>query len=1151
MENIIPQYHLNQSYLIMFRKTPRNKIFKAINSLKSIIGIAETRQVVDFISKLYPSLHDDIEGNLYPDSPKAMSKSPSSFYRPISVISEINWAFAYFRDHWENIVWFINKKNYFEDSFLLGNFNECESILNDIRQRLGVSLWYFEAMSLLYEYRDGQSKSMEYISSVLEQCQDNSNYIPSLIYNIYERCAKGMSPYKFDEDLNALYKRNRTDLHEDYYKYILYRLNYYNQYDKVDLALPVMFESLSSLVDRYLIILSVIKAGTVSELGDLKIRSRAYYLYNKTHDESLIPLLFFSGKTPPPLYYSKEYVSVFDSYYAGDFYECKNASKALIASNPSLFEAYVMYCQALINLKEEYSCPIPISKNAPANDICRLIYCVLTFENEKQSLYSLYQINKNLYSFRIAAGLDYFVKTESNEPVNAKVYLLSIYRFDPRFTKVFDNIDDALDYLSSYDKCGVSSLACDVWKRMIKHETVYDLNIDTTIALPINADHYFVNSKYGEAYKIYETLYSVADSIISLRQKAISRMVDCLFLQGYVMSAISLYVKKYLYDYPSVAKVDTKTIIKHLQDNLYEGFRRTVDFVIFVGLTCDSTVDKSFILLEYCEIQNVSKPSELIGLLDIEDIGVEKIELFYTIINDDETLRHYLNIDSYKDRLTERRKILLYLISLNTQKKDDYQVALKKIDDALLVYNLSKNMDESKIYANDNAIINYRLSEIDGLYNRYRLLVDTVIDKRKNIYVVNLCNSSLFDDNADYETDVNSNVAIKTNGLYEVFLNLFKNIREQFLYSDYGLVAYLSTRVRHGELETMLRPEMAKRKLILSTRDNEYQTDLYWTSNYNLTPEECNSLNDALVCFSRSFDTTVTSLIKQRLQIYDRIERPEGLFNYEVDEDQLAFKAMEIGLLLKDGKDDKNTFCRLIIKWLWEITEESLSTIREYIETTTTTSIMHAIDKLESDIKDKQPDGYAKNALLENIREAREAMTIKLQKVSKWFTVSQSKVEDVDFKAVSHLVYDSVRYSHTNRITDSQPIIKGETFNIKSEFVIHYADILRNIVCNMFEHGSESNDGKLHFELIFDISDSDVQFHFINDTDKDPDTLNTTFRQKLSTDEYVFGEGGSGIAKVKKILKRDLRNCDNSIEMRAEQGKCYTEVIIYINGFKA
>lgn len=94
-------------------------------------------------------------------------------------------------------------------------------------------------------------------------------------------------------------------------------------------------------------------------------------------------------------------------------------------------------------------------------------------------------------------------------------------------------------------------------------------------------------------------------------------------------------------------------------------------------------------------------------------------------------------------------------------------------------------------------------------------------------------------------------------------------------------------------------------------------------------------------------------------------------------------------------------------------------------------------------------------------------------------------------------------------------------------------------------------DGKRHFELNICILNDEVLIDFVNDTDGKPEELNAIFAEKINGDTSIFGEGGSGIAKVNKILKRDLNNPSNSISMKVENGKCYTTVVIKLNSFKA
>lgn len=1141
-------HHFKQQYLTFFRTHSKED---AINSLKSLPGYVEIRDVVDCISNVYTTVPTDIEGILYPKTLDMICGKSSKFFRPNSVVEEINWTLAYMRGHWNNLELFAKKKIDFENNFLLGAYEQCHILLDEIKVKFGVSLWYYEAMILLFEY-DGKSKEgLTYISEILQECTNNNNYILSILYSLYNRCHKDVSPFKYDEDLNALYKRNRTALHEDYYQYVLYRLNYYNQYQNTDLSLPLMFESLSALVDRYLMLVSIIKSALIQKPNDKTILLKGCYLYGKTNDIALVPVMALENRKIDN-YVNENVMNMLDCYYLGNYSQCKDEAIKLIKSNPScMFDACIFYVRSLVYLKESFSIPYLENSIAPINLLCSRIYNVLTFNAANDNLYELYQFNKNTYSFQIASAVDGFCKIESNEKVDDRQKLMGVTYFDPIFSRMWGDSYEAIRYIERFENNVKPSLSCQVWKKRINCEEIDTQNLPLHIAEPINAEHYYKKGMYSEAYRHAAKLYDSATDFVPIRQTAVAKMVDCLFQDNKVQEAINLYVDYYVKDLASVAKVDTDSIIKYLQENLYDGIRRNVDLLIFVALTCKYSVDKSFVLLELCEIKNVQYPSELISALSLQEYGKEKLEVLFSLLNNDEILKHYSIIDSFKDRLSERKKMLQYIIGLNTKKREQYQEQLKKVEDALLVYNLSKNMDESKIYANEEAIINYKLPEIDGQYSRYRMLVDTIIQQRKNIFVVNFDGSLFFDDKIGYEEDNNTQIAVKSNGIYEIFNNLYCVIREQFLYSDYGLVAYLSTRVRHGELESMLRPEMAQRKLILQIRDESYVDDLYWATTYNLRRSERDIVNAALVKFSTEFDNAVTDLIKKKLQIYDSKEKPEGLFNYNVEENEAAIKAMEIGLNLAKGNDSKEYFIQSVFTWLWEKTEASLESIRKYIDNDFTDTIIFSISTLESTIKDNLPNGHARDGILSQIRSATEAIRLKIQKISRWFYVSNPKLEDVDFKVVSHQVFNAVKYSNTNCETDDQLSIKGETFKIKSVYVMHYADILRNVVSNMFNHSVDASDGKRHFELDILIEQDKVLFAFVNDTDQNSEELNAIIERKLGESVSALSEGGSGIAKVKKILTSDLNCKRNSIEMKADHGKCFTNVTIYLEEFKA
>ena len=77
----------------------------------------------------------------------------------------------------------------------------------------------------------------------------------------------------------------------------------------------------------------------------------------------------------------------------------------------------------------------------------------------------------------MASGLDAFYKIESNEYVDNHLKLMSIMCYDPIFSTIFDNVNDAITYIERYKPNDVSSVACDVWQKRIKNELVDNLSL--------------------------------------------------------------------------------------------------------------------------------------------------------------------------------------------------------------------------------------------------------------------------------------------------------------------------------------------------------------------------------------------------------------------------------------------------------------------------------------------------------------------------------------------------------------------------------------------------------------------------------------------------------------------------------------------------
>lgn len=1148
------RHHEHQTYLHMFFQNSKRAM--AVSSLKAIEDLSLLRQMQRGVSIYSRGVVDDIEGCPFPEDYRQLCSTKPVFVRPVSLNSELVWFCSYAIKYFDRIKWFLVQKKAFEQMFMNGRWTACYDLLQEVKSRLGVSLWYYESMFLLYEYWDKRKDGIMLMSDCLESTRDTySNYLQSIVYKLHQRTTINLSPFKFDEDLSALFKRNKNLFHEDCYRYFLFRLNFYNNIrEGDDLSYNMLFESVSALIDRYLMAVNLLKAEAIKGPLTPELRNRAVYLYTKTGDDELTPVMVQLGKAGSGHYYDDRLMAVLDSYYAGRYAETVEECRAFIPGDASHFDIYVIYSRCLIYLNRSYQNILLGGSDIPANKLCRLVYDTLVNQGDTDAVYSLCQMNKNLYGFHLAAAMHVFVKHELNEAADDKVRALWCSCFDPGFAiAAYDDKAAALDYLQNYKSCW-DSIACRVYASRIREEELPEGSASYNVTLPHNAAIVMRRGAYQAAFEMWRGYYDASAAWLPNRQKAVRNMVRCQFLDRKVEQAISLYVYFLLNDQPATQKVDTDEIVKYLQDNLYEGIRRSIDLAIFMGLNCKDGVDKSFILLEYCEMQGVERPADLIGVLDEPE---DRQEAFFAIMNDDETLRHYFNIPTLKDRLNERLKILNYLISLDTQNKEAYLRMQKEVEDALLVYKVSSNLNEGKIYANDQAILKYKLGEIDGLYNRFMQLLDIILKDRKTFFVLDLSSSTIFYGEKEAEgEEVKSKTSVRENGIYEVFYSLYDYIRDKFLWSEFGLVAYLSTRVRHGELESKLRPELTQRNLILQTTGGSYQPNPYWTLLYNLSAGESHIVNEALAKFSKGFDEEVVDLIKERLQIYDKDKKPNGLFDYGTDANELPSKAIEIGLYSrKAGEKGKEEFCRLMICWLWEKTESSLARIRHYISGEFTDHVNKLFATLQYDLRPEVlPVGHVQKYLQSAITDASSVIASRIKNIECWFNISGMKLEDVDLCQLTHQVYNNIEAAYPQYPVEGRPEIEGHTFKVRSVYVLHYKDLLTNLITNMLKHGEpDAETGLKPVVLHFTIGDETLALHFENRVKPgEEETLNKRFREKLSAQaSYYNAEGGSGIAKSKKILKSDLQSDDNTISIVARDGLCTTDVIIHTNHLKA
>lgn len=1141
MKKQIPTYQIKQNLLNVLG-SPK-ACANIVASLKQNDNFNSVTQVVTEMIRTIPKFEKRFWGNMAPKDIHELGGERTYFHKPENLRNEINWVILGIKQYQNLIKIFLEYRNVFEHQVLLGEYDKALETLDKVEKEIGVSIWLYESKFLVYELMGNQEKSIFLISNINEAKQsrkdkgkhsEENGFITLLLHYLSYRSIKDLSALKYDQELFNNFRRNKTDFQRDYYNYYLFRLNYYVHYNIDNPAIPLIMESPNSIIDRYIVLVQVLQSAFLKEEYNDIILSRAQYLYKLTSDLALLPFIYM--KQPELVhdeYFDKKYIQIVDSYYKGDYYDVISKCKSYIQTDSSNFDVYIFYCNSLSFAGNGYS-PIYLNQS-PINQICRKIYDAINEKDNSSPLYNLYQLNKNLYGFTIANGLDYFVKEENNFSKSDNLKLLSIRCFDPLFSNIFEEQNKALSYLENGINHIGSSISIEHQIRRVKKEITPESVIVDYIADTDNAKVFFYNEEYDQSYSSWIAILEKNRYSNPVSQMAIKYAFDCLVKLEKYQEAIALFVDEYIKNPISIKKADVNPFINLLKQKKYKNIKRTIELPIFVGLNSRQDTDKSFILQSFCEYYDVKKPSELFE--EITYLDQRKIEAFFYVIVSEDILRHYVYINSTQESLEEQQKILGHLINMQTERETLYKKMLDEVFEELIVYKGTKKMDESKIYANDQAIIKYELKDIEGLYDRfmtqYNLLESgpsiLVID---NFYVPNMNKNS-------EATLLATEVKYTDNAIHQVAYSLYDAVRDKFLFSKFGLGTYLSTRIRHGVLEGELRSDFVVHNLVLNKENEKYVNNEHWRRTYGLDQKTNGELYQILSDFSEQVDNLINVFKSEVLQI--KVEEcQKGFFNYCIDPETLSLDALKIGITAKNSDE----FCQLIMKHLWQITERNLQNIRHYIKTELSNTFHTLLGELMTKLSVTTFD-HIHHDISTSINDARTSINQKLLKIEGWFHIQESKFEDFKLDELIKIVWESTSKFYPKIPHECEFTISANK-TIKAAYGIHFVDILRIFLTNMFKY-SPSYSG---FQIKANIDNEILTFTFENEIDQDEKTLVEKFEQIMNSQGKLLLEGGSGLVKAQKIVKYDLGDVDNSVKIKVENEKCIASVEINLQNLE-
>lgn len=128
---------------------------------------------------------------MFPLNVEDLGEGNSYFFKSDNIIGDFNWLYILISKHKKQISYYVEIRNDVEKAILLGYYDDALTLLENLRERVGLSVWYYEMKLLIYSYSGNERKSLELLTEINEKKKDSKHgFVTFLLSFLYKRCSK-------------------------------------------------------------------------------------------------------------------------------------------------------------------------------------------------------------------------------------------------------------------------------------------------------------------------------------------------------------------------------------------------------------------------------------------------------------------------------------------------------------------------------------------------------------------------------------------------------------------------------------------------------------------------------------------------------------------------------------------------------------------------------------------------------------------------------------------------------------------------------------------------------------------------------------------------------------------------------------------------
>ncbi len=1052
----------------------------------------------------------------------------------VELASEFNLVLIGIRQHKFEINLFLKYKEAYETSLLIGDYENADKQLSKIENEICYSLWSLENRFVLKELSGKASENKEFLSQFNES-NDTEGITKYLAHYLSLRAEHSLSINRYFNDLEiSLNNLKESDTKEAFQNYYRFKLTFLNHLDFNNYGEIIALDFQHSIIDRYLNITKILTnllavSSYLDEEKDKKIALKGYlqnrinYLLRKIDDPILYKLKLLSGETLFPAFdikKSQDEIKIIDNYTSGLYDVVEKELQKLLLTNPTQFDLYVLYIKSLIYQKKSFN-PVG-NKKSVQNEILNDLFKIISVTtNPDQAALNLLRIANNITSCLLSYGISDFVYFQTQGKKERKLLSRLSYNIaNPIIYDVFNEDAEKQNFLNMLSEKFPNSITVEFFIErlkgldyLIKYEKkIPEGKFKVELARKYQEKNDFINASIE-----WEFLINNYKDTAPILETAIVNLFQCYLKLEQPNKCIDLFVDSFFYNNHIIDKIEFRELLDKIHSKKFRNVEKGINLPIFYTIVDAGEVETHLAYELFNLSLGIEKPSELLS--KISEFDQKKFMYFLEFTCSPKVLMHSTFIENSKERLEERLSIANFIREKDTGNKNIVS-EIKNIQNILVIQQGLIDLDESKIYVNEQGIIENELQDFQAIYERFEI-ISGITGNKKFLW---LEGGKLTTYSSQENTEMEK-IEYSNNPVFDIYMELFNAVKDKFLNSQFGIVAYLSTRIRHGVLVGELRPIFENHQLITLKEGNssKYRRNNYWDFVYNnFTQSQKEQIQITLSDFASKIDGVIFDLIKKHLQVYRPEINDDGWFNYEFDETELWYHSI-VAIKSENFQD----FVQGIFGVLWHRTDENLELIRENIQNDILNQFNTYFDELERQII-QQLGEQNSEPLRKSIKDCSTEIQTVIQKISRWF--KRSEIKAADFK-LSELINIVAEYTSKSSWQKRLLLTREIHFdcNLKGTYKTHFADLIRIFLENIIKHSSENA-----FELKCKISavleeENNLKIIIENEiTDKNSiEALRSIWNGNTPDTDKLLNEGKSGYHKAFKILTSDLRCSKN------------------------